>query len=287
MKYLLTIASVLLVLLGRPAIVRADNTPMELQHVGVNEHLDGQIPLDARFRDQDGKSVTIGDYFGTKPAMLILAYHRCPVLCSMIQNAAATALHDVPWTVGKEFDVIVVSIDPKDTPETATEKRKVVVDAYGRPGSEHGFHYLVGTKGEIDRVANAVGFEYQYDARQDQYGHPAVVMLVKPNGQMARYLYGLEYDPKDIRLGLLEASNGKSISTIEKVILFCYHYDPQNGKYTLLATHVMQIGGVITVALLGSFLALMWTRERKKSKAAAQQAARDGAELRSAEALES
>jgi protein SCO1/2 len=270
-QHLLALCAFVAALFAAPAGVRAaqatnDNTPRELAHVGVDEHLDGQIPLDAQFQDQDGRAVRVGDLFGRKPAMLILAYHRCPVLCSMIQNAAATALKEVPWTVGKEFDVVVVSIDPKDTPESAAAKRKLVTDAYGRPGSESGFHYLVGTKTNIDRVADAVGFKYQYDERQDQYGHPAVVMLVKPNGQMARYLYGLEFNPKDIRLGLLEASNGKSISTVEKVILFCYHYDPQDGKYTLVATRVMQLGGVVTVTLLGGFLVIMWSRERRKSK---------------------
>ncbi|WP_394822696.1 SCO family protein [Pendulispora albinea] len=253
---------------GGVAHAERDNTPKELKHVGVDEHLDGQLPLDATFRNENGAMVRLGDYFkGERPALFILAYHSCPVICGMIQHAAATAMKEVPWSVGKEYDLVVVSIDPRDTPETATKKKASIAGAYGRQGAEAGMHYLVGDKQQIDRVTTAVGFQYEYDERQQQYAHPAVVMLVKPNGQMARYLYGLEYDPKDVRLGLLEASNGRSISTIEKVILYCYHYDPQDGKYSLMATRVMQLSGFVTVLVLGSFLGVMWTRERRRKKA--------------------
>ena len=156
--------------------------------------------------------------------------------------------------------------DPRDTPQTAAEKRAGIIASYGRDPEGAGFHFLVGKKGEIDRVANAAGFEYEYDERQGQYGHPAVIMLAKPNGQMARYLYGLEYDPKDLRFGLLEAANGRSTSTIEKVMLYCYRYDPQEGKYVPFARNLMRLGGGVTVLILGSFLALMFVRERKRSR---------------------
>jgi len=268
-----------------PARARAGsddpNTPKELLHVGVNEHLDGQLPLDAQFRDESGTPVRLGAYFtGKKPAVFLLAYHSCPVLCSMVQNAMAAALKDVAWTVGDQFDVVVVSIDPRDTPETARNKRAAIVSEYGRPGSEAGFHYLVGRKDEIDRVAQAAGFEYEYDERQGQYAHPTVVMLAKPNGQLARYLYGLEYSPTDVRVGLLEAANGRSISTIEQIILYCYHYDPQGGKYVLLATRVMRLGGALTAVVLGAFLAMMWTRERRRAAVhAASLAAQERAHL--------
>ena len=242
-----------------------DNTPKELKHVGVDEHLDAPLPLDAVFRDHDGKMVRLGDYFGhEKPALLILAYHSCPVLCGMVQNAAATALKQVAWTVGRDFNLVVISIDPRDTPETASAKRASILGEYGRQGAEDGTFFLVGDKTQIDRVATATGFQYEYDERQQQYAHPAVVMMAKPNGQIARYLYGLEYEPTDVRLGLLEAANGRSITTIEKIILYCYHYDPQDGKYTLMATRVMQLGGVVTVIVLGSFLGAMWARERRR-----------------------
>jgi len=253
---------------GGVARAERDNTPKELKHIGVDERLDAQLPRDAIFRDETGAMVHLGNYFtGERPALFILAYHSCPVLCSMVQNATATAMKEIPWTTGKEYDLIVVSIDPRDTPETASHKRAGILGAYGRPGAERGVHYLVGEKPQIDKVANAAGFKYEYDERQGQYAHPAVLMFTKPNGQMARYLYGLEYDAKDVRIGLLEAAEGHSVSTIEKIVLYCYHYDPQDGKYTLMATRVMQISGLITVVALGTFLGLMWARERRRKKA--------------------
>lgn len=235
-------------------------------HIDVDEKLDAPLPLDAQFLDHTGKAVRLGEYFGgKKPALLILAYHSCPVLCSMVQSAAATALKEVKWSVGKDYDVVVLSIDPHDTPQRAAEKRAAIMANYARPGTDDGFHFIVGSKPEIDRVADAIGFKYQYDPEQQQYGHPAVIMFVKPSGHMARYLYGLEYNPNDVRIALFEAAAERSISTIERVVLYCYHYDPQDGKYVVIATRVMQIGGVITVLVLGTFLVLMWLVERKRS----------------------
>ncbi len=259
--------AVLVALVATSGHARASGVAKQvIQHVNVDEHLDASLPLEAQFLDQDGKAVRLGEYFGAKkPALLVLAYHSCPVLCSMVQSAAATALKGVKWTVGKEYDVVVLSIDPRDTPARAQEKRAALVANYARPGSESGFHFLVGSKPEIDRVADAIGFKYEYDAEQQQYGHPAVVMFVKPSGHLARYLYGLEYDPNDVRMALFEAAAERSISTIERVILYCYHYDPQDGKYVVMATRVMQVGGAVTVVVLGTFLFLMWLLERKRS----------------------
>lgn len=244
--------------------------PAQMQHVDVIEHLDAPIPLDAKFQDQDGQNVTIGDYFGKKPIALILAYHRCPVLCGMIQHAAATSFKDLAdnkgWVVGKQFDVVVLSIDPTDTPEVAKKKKDEIVAAYGYPASANGFHYLVGEKAEIDRVANAVGFEYQYDEAQKQYAHPAVLMLAKPSGEMARYLYGLAFSSQDLKFGLLEASEGHSISTVDRVILYCYHYDPHTGKYAVVASRVMQVGAALSAFALAIFLTFMWRFERKKTR---------------------
>lgn len=238
--------------------------PKELEHIGVKEHLDQPLPLDTAFRDHTGHPVRIQQYFdGKRPVVLLFAYHSCPVLCGMILNATVRSLAQNKWTVGKEFDVVVVSIDPTDSLERTAAKRQSIVTEYGR-GNGEGFHFLVGEKANIDRLAAAVGFQYEYDERQRQYGHPSVMMLVKPNGQLARYLYGLEFDPNDVRLGLLEASEGRSISTVEQVILYCYHYDPQGGKYVLVANRVMQVGGVATAQLLGAVLAVFWIRERKK-----------------------
>jgi protein SCO1 len=244
--------------------------PAQMQHVDVIEHLDAPIPLDAHFKDQDGQNVTMGDYFGKKPVALILAYHTCPVLCGMIQHAAATSFKELAddkgWVVGKQFDVVVVSIDPTDTPQVAKSKKNEIVAAYGYPDSANGFHYLVGEKAEIDRVANAVGFQYQYDEAQKQYAHPAVLMLAKPSGEMARYLYGLAFEARDLKFGLLEASEGRSISTVDRVILYCYHYDPHAGKYVVVATRVMQVGAALSAFALALFLTAMWRLERRRTR---------------------
>jgi protein SCO1/2 len=263
---------------NEPAAFAHDDTPApipaQMQHVDVVEHLDSPIPLDAHFKDQDGQNVVIGDYFGKKPVALILAYHTCPVLCGMIQHAAATSfkeLADAPgleggWVVGKQFDVVVLSIDPTDTPDVAKKKKDEIVTAYGHPESANGFHYLVGEKAEIDRVANAAGFQYQYDEAQKQYAHPAVLMLVKPSGEMARYLYGLSFEARDLKFGLLEASEGRSISTVDRVILYCYHYDPHTGKYSIIAARVMQLGAGLSAIALAIFLTAMWRFEKKRTR---------------------
>jgi protein SCO1/2 len=245
-----------------------NTTPPELQGVDLVEHLGGALPRDAVFRDTEGKSVKLGDFFdGKRPTLFVFAYHTCPMLCSLVLDATVKALNDVSWTVGDEFDVVSVSIDPKDTPETATKKRAQVVESYPRArGSTRGWHFLVGDDAEIRKVTEAVGFEYRYDARQKQYAHPAAIYLLTPEGHVARYLYGIQYDAGDVRLGLLEATAGRSISTTERLLLFCYHYDPQGKHYSIVAMNVMRLGGGVTLAAVGGFLTIMWARERRRRK---------------------
>lgn len=245
------------------------NTPApELTGVGLVEHLGGQLPADAAFRDAEGKPVRLGDYFdGKRPTLFVFAYHTCPMLCSLVLDATVRTLNEIEWTVGREFDVVSVSIDPNDTPETATRKRAQVVGNYKRAnGSTAGWHFLVGDEANIRKVTDAVGFEYRYDARQKQYAHPAAIYLLTPEGKMARYLYGIQYDPKDVRLGLLEATEGRSVTTTERILLYCYHYDPQGKHYSIVALNVMRLGGVVTLAVFGTFLAIMWARERVRRK---------------------
>ncbi len=248
------------------------NTPaQELRGVDIVEHLGGALPRDAAFRDESGKAVKLGDYFdGKRPTLFVFAYHTCPMLCSLVLDATVRSLNDVAWTVGREFDLVSISIDPKDTPETATKKRAQVAAAYTRAGgSTNGFHFLVGAEDQIRKVTDAVGFEYNYDARQKQYAHPAAIYLLTPAGHIARYLYGIQYDPGDIRLGLLEASEGRSISTTERILLFCYHYDPQGKHYAIVAMNVMRLGGVVTLLAMGGMFALLWARSRRKRLEAA------------------
>ncbi len=245
------------------------NTPaLELTGVGLVEHLGGALPRDAAFRDTDGKMVKLGDYFdGKRPTLLVFAYHTCPMLCSLVLDATVRSLNDVEWTVGREFDVVSISIDPLDTPETATRKRAQVVGAYARSkGATTGWHFLVGDESNIRKVTDAIGFDYRYDARQKQYAHPAAIYLLTPEAHIARYLYGIQYDPKDVRLGLLEATEGRSVTTTERILLYCYHYDPQGKHYSIVAMNVMRLGGVVTLAALGSFLTIMWARERRRRK---------------------
>jgi protein SCO1/2 len=243
-------------------------TPPELLGVAIEEHLGQPVPTDATFRDTEGHAVRLGDYLdGKRPTLLVFAYHTCPMLCSLVLDATVRSLNEVAWTVGREFDVLSISIDPNDTPETATRKRAQVVASYARArGSTVGWHFLVGDEANIRKVTQAIGFAYRYDARQKQYAHPAAIYLLTPDARIGRYLYGIEYPPNDVRLGLLEASAGRSISTTERILLYCYHYDPQGKHYSLVAMNVMRLGGALTIVVMGAFLAAMWARERRRRK---------------------
>ena len=270
------LAALVLVLVGgvpERASAQIAATPRELEHVGVTEHLDGPLPLDVPFRDHLGNPTSLGKILdGKKPLVLQFAYHSCPVVCSMITNNLDAGLKGVPWTLGQEYDAVTISIDPNESLERTANKRAGIIQEYGRglpatPTSpSKGWHFLVGTEASIEAVTKAAGFEYQYDERQKQWGHPSVVFILKPNGHLARYLYGLEFPSADLRLGLLEASEGRHISTVEQIILYCYHYDPQGGKYVLVAQRVMQVGGGAVAIVLFTFLGAFWARELRKKK---------------------
>ena len=248
---------------GKPVV------PPGLEDVGVDEHLDGQIPMDAVFRDQTGKMIRFGDLFdGKRPMVLTLAYHTCPTVCSLVLSQTVETLKLIPWSVGKEYSAITLSFDPRETQERTVAKRHDLLNQYGRPDAEQGWTFLSGNDSNIHRVTDAVGFHYHYVEREQQYAHPTVILILKPNGQLARYLYGLEYSPKDVRLGLLEASNGRSITTVDRIILYCYHYDPNGGRYVLVATRVMQVGAGLSGLALIAFLATFWIGELLKKQRA-------------------
>lgn len=243
-----------------------NETPPELDNVDVVEHLGGPLPREALFRDTAGNMVRLGDFFdGKRPVALVFAYHTCPMLCTLVLDGFARGVKGVDWTVGDQYDVIALSIDPRDTPAAAAKKQAQIVEKYGRAGSAKGWHFLVGDENNIRQVTNAVGFQYHYDERQQQYAHPAAMYLVTPEGNLARYLYGIEFASPDIRLGLLEASQGRSISTVEKLILYCYHYDPAGKRYALVAMNVMRVGGGACALLLLGLLGLLWLRERRRT----------------------
>ncbi len=233
-----------------------------IDQIDVEEQLDQQLPLDLPFTDHTGRSVTLRDYFdGERPVMLTFAYHSCPSLCSLVLDATEQGASAVQWTAGQEYQMVTISIDPRDTPERAAEKRAEMMEKYGRDNAEWAF--LVGEDEAIEAITDAAGYRYFYNAAQEQYAHPAAVMFTTPDGKMARYLYGLRLEANDVRFALLEASEGRSVSTTERILLYCYAYDPNANGYALVAVNVMKLGGGLTVLLLGGFLFFMWRRERR------------------------
>jgi protein SCO1/2 len=242
-----------------------DQLPQVLQKVGVSQHLNQQLPLDAAFVDESGKAVKLGDYFGKKPALLALVYYTCPMLCSEELNGLTSSLEMVKLTPGKDFDVVVVSIDPSDSPEQATKSKALYVKRYGRPETAAGWHFLTGQRPAIDAVTNAVGFGYVRvpgpDGKLTQFAHASSIEIVTPEGKLAQYYLGVEYSPKDMLLGLIDASGNKIGSPVANILTYCYHYDPQTNKHSLIVARVVQFGGMITVAGLGGFMFLMFRRD--------------------------
>jgi protein SCO1 len=236
-----------------------------LDRIGVDERLEQALPADLVFTNHAGEKVRLGDFFdGSRPVLLNFAYYTCPVLCSMVMDATNRGIGPLPWTAGDEFEVVTISIDPRDTPAAAAKKRSEVLGAYGR--SNEGWHFLVGTDEAITRATAAAGIRYFYMEDEGEYAHPAVLLFLTPEGKIARYLYGLSYPPNDVRLGLLEASEGRSVSTVEKIIMYCYQYDPHTKGYALVAFRAMQLGGGFAVLVLGLFLVLLWRRELRRRR---------------------
>jgi len=263
-------------LLAVPAGVSAQQTPLPqvapgdpsaakpglLWQIGIDQRLNQQVPPDLAFVDETGKDVTLGEYLGTRPVILVLAYYECPMLCTQVLNGLTGALKVLSFDVGKEFDVVVVSINPREGPGLAAAKKQAYVDRYGRPDTAHGWHFLTGREENIRALANAVGFRYAYDERIKQYAHGAGLELLTPKGVIARYFYGIEFSARDIRLGIVEASEERIGSPIDSVLLLCYHYDPATGKYGATALTMVRIGAVATLAAFAAFLFVSLRRER-------------------------
>ncbi len=249
-------------LLARDA--RAEDTPYQLEGVEVVEHLGETVPLDLQFTDELGRAVRLGDYAtGERPVLLMLGYYNCPMLCSLVLNAVVEGLKPLDWQPGVDFEMVTVSIDPTEKPELARAKKANYLEALGKPNAGDGWHFLTGEHASIKRLAEAVGFGYRYDPRQMQYAHGAVVFLLSPQGKITRYLYGIEFEPKQLRLGLTEAGEGKVGTAIDRFLLRCFHYDPDSRKYGVYVWGVMRTGGVLTVLLLGGLLLYFWRRERR------------------------
>jgi protein SCO1/2 len=237
--------------------------------VGFDQRLNAQVPLDLEFTDEAGRTVRLADYFHGKPVILVLAYYRCPMLCSEVLNGLVRAMLDLPFDVGNEFSVITVSFDPREGPELAAAKKQTYLERYGKPGAAAGWHFLTGKEDAIKRLAQAVGFRYTYDARYDQYAHASGIMVLTPTGRISRYFYDIRFPPRDLRLGLVEASENRIGSAADQILLFCFHYDPAEGRYGPAVMNLVRLGGVLTLLGVGTFLTVMWRRERRAARRAA------------------
>jgi protein SCO1/2 len=236
--------------------------PAALRDVAFEQKLNQQIPLDLRFRDETGATVELSRYFGRKPVILNFVYYKCRDLCPLLLDGMVRSLRAISFSAGNEFDVLTVSFDPSDNAALAAATQRDFVQRYARPGAQAGWHFLTGDPAAIERLTRAVGFHYQYDSQSGEFGHATGILLLTPEGKTSRYYYGIEFSPRDLRLGLIEAAAGKIGSPIDQLLLFCYHYDPVTGKYGLLIANVIKLAGGATVLLLSGFIFVMLRRER-------------------------
>jgi protein SCO1/2 len=253
--------------LALSALAQAQERPTVLRDVGFDQRLDQVVPNDIALRDETGRDVRLADYLGKKPVVLALVYYECPSLCTMTLNGLVSAMNAVSFDAGKEYDVVTVSFEPRETPAQATAKKNAYLKRYQRPGSAAGWHFLTGEPDQITRLTQAVGFRYTWDERTRQYAHPSGVVVLTPEGRIARYLFGIEYAPKDLRFALVEASEGRVGGVVDQAILFCYQYDPMTGKYGTAIMRLLRVASLLTLAALGTFIFTMWRRERRNARA--------------------
>jgi protein SCO1/2 len=248
----------------------AGMTPEDLKKVRFDQRLGAPIPLDLPFRDEAGRAVVLKDYFdgSHKPVILALVYYECPMLCTEVLNGLVAALKPVSLDPAKDFRIVTVSFNPAEQPDVAFQKKRAYVQRYQRPAAD--WHFLTGEQAAIAQLTDAVGFHYTWNPALNQYAHAAGIMVATPDGRLSKYFYGVEYSPRDLRLALVDASGGRIGNAVDQVLLYCYHYDPTTGKYGLVAMRLIRIGGVLTVAVLGSFIVVMLRRDRKAARRRAQ-----------------
>jgi protein SCO1/2 len=245
---------------------RTEALPDELEGVGIEEHLDARLPLDAVFTDELGREVALRQYFdGERPVVLNLGYYSCPMLCGLVLNGLVDAMQKLSWTCGKEFRVITLSIDPTETRILANLKKANAVSELGRPEAATGWCFLTGREEQIHAVTDAAGFQFRWNEKRQQYAHAAALIVCTPDGRVSRYLYGIQFDPQTLRLSLVEAADGKAGSSFDRLLLFCFHYDAEEGRYGPEARNLMKAGGLVTILLLGGLLTGFWRRERRRS----------------------
>ncbi|MCZ6507922.1 MAG: SCO family protein [Acidobacteria bacterium] len=259
-RHLLTLA--LLLALPASAQVQDNSLPPGLRGVAFEQRLGAGLPLDAVFADASGQSHRLGDYFGSKPVILALVYYDCPMLCNLVLNGVVSALRAVNLDAGDAFDVVIVSFDSRETPELAAAKKTNYVKSYGRDNADAGWHFLTGNDENIDLLADAVGFRFVYDEERDEFAHPAGIVLATPEGKLARYFFGIDFPPRDLRLGLIETADSKIGTFIDQVLLFCFQYDPATGRYSVATLNAVRLGGVLTVAAILTFMLTALRRER-------------------------
>jgi protein SCO1 len=246
----------------QPGDVVPNQKPSILDQVGIDQRLDQQVPLNLVFNDETGQAVELQQYFGAKPVILMLVYYQCPMLCTQVLNGFAGAMNGiVKFNIGREFNVVTVSIDPRDKAEDAAAAKKRYLQRYRRAGAAQGWHFLTGKKDQIDALAQAVGFRYAWDPEIQQFAHASGIMLLTPAGHVAQYYYGIEYAPRDIQLGLVEASKGKIGSVADQVLLYCFHYDPRQGRYGAAIFNILRLSALATILALGGFMLIMFRRD--------------------------
>ena len=256
---------------GLSANAQQASTPAILSKVGITQNLNAQVPPDLMFRDESGKPVRIGDFLGRKPVVLSLVYFDCPALCTEVLNGELRTMKAMSLDLGKDFEAVTVSFEPKDTPALAKAKRDVYAGQYGRPEAAEHWHFLTGEQQSIDALTNAAGFRYAYDSSIRQYAHASAILILTPDGRIARYFYGVQYPARDVRLGLVEASEGKIGTLTDQALLYCYQYDPMTGKYGVVVMNVLRAAGGLTVLALGIFMTMMFLRERKRPSGVSQE----------------
>ncbi len=251
-----------------PVYKPATPPPQILNNISIDQNLNQQVPLDLPFKDENGRDVKLSDYFGSKPVILSLVYYECPMLCTETLNGMVSAFKVLKFDVGKEFNVVTISFDARETPELAAKKKENYLRQYGRPGAEHGWHFLTGSQRSIDAVTKAVGFHYAWDQQTQQFAHATALMLLTQDGKLAQYYYGVEFSPRDLRFGIVEASKGKTGTVVDNLLLYCFHYDPRSGKYGPIISRVVKVAGGVTILLLGGFIFVMFKLEPKHQRSA-------------------
>lgn len=269
----ITVAGAALLFAASTATAQAQVSAKQLvQDVGIDQRLGEQIPLDLRFRDEQGRDVRLGDYFHDgKPVILNLVYYRCPMLCNQVMGGLLKSSQAVKLRLDDDYHIVTVSIDARETPALAAAKKESYVASYRRPGAAAGWHFLTGDQAAIDALATAVGYRYHYDPTSDQFAHASGIAIATPDGRLARYLYGIDYHPNDLRLGLVESSSGRIGTPVDQILLMCFHYDPATGKYGFVIHNVIRLAGTVTMLLLGGYLWKMFRQERIRSAEAVKQ----------------